>query len=77
MPATRQSPRSAAGKRATWAWGLLAALVCVWELQAFVQHPRREHPTLSSLSNELLVSPTSRAIALLAWLALGVWVARR
>jgi hypothetical protein len=77
VPATRQSSEPGAGKRGLWAWGLLAALVCLWELQAFFQHPRREHPTLSSLSNELLVSPTSRAIGLLAWLALGVWLARR
>jgi len=60
-----------------WVWALLAGLVGVWELQAFLQHPRRDHPTLSSLSNEFLVSPASRAIALLIWLALGVWLARR
>jgi hypothetical protein len=58
-------------------WGVLATLLTVWELQAFVQHPRREHPTLSSLSNELLASPTSRLIGVLAWLALGVWLARK
>ena len=56
---------------------MLAALIGTWELQAFVQHPRDEHPTLSSLSNELLTTTTSRAIAMLAWLALGVWLARR
>jgi len=72
VPATRQSSKSGA-----WVWGLLAALIGTWELQAFVQHPRDEHPTLSSLSNELLTTTTSRAIAMLAWLALGVWLARR
>lgn len=56
---------------------VLAALAGLWELQAFVQHPRREHPTLSSLSNDLLASPTARAFALLVWLAAGVWLARR
>jgi hypothetical protein len=58
-------------------WLVLAAAVGLWELQAFLQHPRREHPTISSLTNELLGSPTSRAVALLAWLAAGVWLARR
>ena len=77
MPATLQSAKPGGSKRGASVWALLAALMVVWELQAFVQHPRREHPTLSSLSNELLASPTSRALAVLAWLALGVWLARR
>ena len=58
-------------------WLVLAALTALWELQAFVQHPRRDHPTLSSLSNDLFRSPSSRAVAFLLWLALGVWLARR
>jgi hypothetical protein len=67
------SQRSSGG----WVWALLAGLVGSWELQAFVQHPRREHPTLSSLGNDLLQSQVSRAVALLIWLAAGVWLARR
>jgi hypothetical protein len=55
----------------------LAGATGVWELQAFLQRPRRDHPTLSSLSNDLFRSPSSRAVALLLWLALGVWLARR
>lgn len=58
-------------------WLVLAGIAALWELQAFVQHPRREHPTLSSLSNDLLQSQASRALALLIWLAAGVWLARR
>ena len=82
MPAARQSAKPGAGKpgagkRGAWVWALLATLMIVWELQAFVQHPRRDHPTLSSLSNELLATPTSRAMGVVAWLALGVWLARR
>jgi hypothetical protein len=49
----------------------------LWELGAFLQRPRRDHPTLSSLSNELFRSPSSRGFAVLLWLALGVWLARR
>jgi hypothetical protein len=58
-------------------WGVLAGTIAMWELQAFLQLPRRDHPTLSSLSNDLLQSPFSRAVALLMWLALGAWLARR
>jgi hypothetical protein len=64
-------------RRGGWVWGTLAGAMGLWELQAFLQHPRRDHPTLSSLSNELFRSPSSRAVALLLWLALGVWLARR
>lgn len=60
-----------------WVWALLAALTAVWELQAFLQHPRDEHPTLSSLSNDLLSSYPARASALVLWLAAGIWLARR
>ena len=63
--------------RGAWAWGTLAGAMGLWELQAFLQHPRSEHPTLSSLSNDLLASPSSRAVAFALWLALGVWLARR
>jgi hypothetical protein len=61
----------------TWVWAVLAVATLVWELQAFLQHPRPEHPTLSSLSNDLLASYPARASALVVWLALGVWLARR
>lgn len=63
--------------RGGWVWAALAGLATVWELQAFLQHPRREHPTLSSLSNELLRSQAWRGVALLLWLAAGAWLARR
>jgi hypothetical protein len=64
-------------RRGAWVWGALAGAMGLWELQAFLQDPRRDHPTLSSLSNDLFRSPSSRAVALLLWLALGVWLARR
>jgi hypothetical protein len=58
-------------------WAVLAGAAVVWELQAFLQRPRSDHPTVSSLSNDLLQSHSSRAGALLVWLAAGVWLARR
>lgn len=60
-----------------WLWAVLGGAMTVWELQAFVQHPRDDHPTLSSLSNEILHTSASRFLALMVWLALGVWLARR
>ncbi len=63
--------------RHAWVWVALAGAVAVWELQAFLQHPRSAHPTISSLTNDLLQHHVSRAGAMLAWLAAGVWLARR
>ncbi len=70
----RAGPAPASG---AWVWTLLAAAVGVWQLQSFLQHPRAEHPTISSLSNDLLQGHASRAAAMVAWLAAGVWLARR
>jgi hypothetical protein len=55
---------------------LLLALAA-WELAAFLQHPRAEHPTLSSLADALLRYHPVRAAAFLAWLAAGVGLGRR
>ena len=63
--------------RGAWVWLVLASAAAVWELQAFLQHPRSEHPTVSSLSNDLLQSHFPRAGAMVVWLAAGVWLARR
>jgi hypothetical protein len=63
--------------RGAWVWAALGGAVAVWELQAFLQHPRSAHPTVSSLTNDLLQSHVSRAGAMLVWLAAGIWLARR
>ena len=63
--------------RRVWWWAALGGAAAVWELQAFVQHPRSEHPTLSSLTNDVLRGHVPRAGAMLVWLATGVWLARR
>ena len=60
-----------------WVWPTLAGAIAVWELQAFVQHPRSAHPTISSLTNNLMQNHVSRAGVMLVWLAVGVWLARR
>ena len=56
-------------------WIALLAAVGLWELVAFAQHPRSEHPTLSSLTNTVFESHPARALGLLLWLALGAGLA--
>ena len=63
--------------RGAWVWLTLGVSVAVWELQAFFQHPRSAHPTISSLTNNLMQNHGSRTGAMLVWLAAGVWLARR
>jgi hypothetical protein len=59
--------------------GWLVPLVALagWQLLAYVQEPRSEHPTLSSLTNAALDTHTGRALAFAAWLVGGVQLARR
>lgn len=63
--------------RGAWLWAVLAGAAGLWQLQAFVQHPRSEHPTISSLTNDLLPSHPTRTAAMVVWLAAAVWLARR
>lgn len=58
-------------------WVVILVALAGWQLQAYLQQPRSEHPTLSSLTNAALESHTGRALAFTAWLVLGLWFARR
>jgi hypothetical protein len=58
-------------------WAGLAAVAAAWQLAAYLQHPRADHPTVSSLANELLDSHPARAAAFLVWIAAAWWLARR
>ena len=58
-------------------WAALAAVAGAWQLAAYLQHPRADHPTVSSLANELLDSHPARAAAFLVWIAAARWLARR
>ncbi|MDQ1489866.1 MAG: hypothetical protein QOJ23_2380 [Actinomycetota bacterium] len=58
-------------------WAALSAALALWELGAFLQHPRVEHPTLSSLTNTLFQSHVARALGLLMWLGTGTRLGRR
>ena len=58
-------------------WVGLAAVAAAWQLASYLQHPRAEHPTVSSLANELLDSHPARAAGFLVWIAAAWWLARR
>lgn len=59
------------------AWAGLLAVAVAWEVMAYVQHPRADHPTLSSLTNTLLDSHPARAAAFILWLMAMLGLARR
>jgi hypothetical protein len=58
-------------------WLVLLVALAGWQLLAYVQEPRSEHPTLSSLTNAALDTHTGRALGFGAWLVGGSWLARR
>src|SRR5215831_12039819 len=55
----------------TWA-GVVAVLV-TWELAALFQHPRRDHPTISSITDPLQANHAVRWLLFMGWLITG-WV---
>jgi hypothetical protein len=75
----RCSPPVAARQPVTgaWVWAILGGAAILWDLQAFLQQPRGDHPTVSSMTNDLLQGHFPRAGAMLVWLAVGWWLARR
>ena len=58
-------------------WAGLAVAFGLWQLATFLQHPRAEHPTVSSLANTAFESHPVRALALLLWLIGAAVLARR
>jgi hypothetical protein len=58
-------------------WVVILVALALWQLSAYVQQPRSEHPTLSSLSNAALENHTGRALAFTAWLAAAARLTRR
>jgi hypothetical protein len=59
------------------AWTAWLVAVTGWELWALSMTPRSTHPTLSSMINSAMETHPGRSIAVLAWLALGWWLAGR
>ena len=57
-------------------WAVLVVGLAAWQLAAFVQAPRADHPTLSSIANATLETRPVRAVAFAAWLAGAAWLSR-
>jgi hypothetical protein len=70
-------PAVAAPRGRVAPWLVVVAALAVVQLSAYVQHPREDHPTLSSLTNALLDTHHARAAALVAWLVAARGLARR
>ena len=73
-PRTRRTPVPA---RRAGVWAALAVAAGSWQLAAYLQHPREDHPTLSSLANALLDSQPARAAAFVVWIIAAVALGRR
>jgi hypothetical protein len=58
-------------------WLAVAGAMALWQLVAYVQAPRHEHPTVSSLANALLETQPARATAFVLWVLGGVALAQR
>lgn len=71
------SPHCRPSRRPVMAWAALLAALAGWELAAYLQSPRAEHPTLSSLANVALEPHPIRAAAFVVWLAVAAMLARR
>lgn len=69
--------RPAIDPRQVVPWAVLLAVGGAWQLAAYLQHPRDDHPTLSSLLNGLLDSHPARAAAFAVWVLATIGLARR
>ncbi|MGH3344240.1 MAG: hypothetical protein ACRDPK_15495 [Carbonactinosporaceae bacterium] len=69
----REPPR----RRALTAWGLLIVLAAAWELLSLFGGPRSQHPTLSSIVEDLQSNRGVDTLIRAVWLGLGAWLVRR
>lgn len=58
-------------------WAVLAGAVLAWELLAYLQSPRDDHPTISSMLDALEAHRPLRAALFIGWALLGRELARR
>jgi hypothetical protein len=73
----RRRPRPHVAGKAALPWAVLVVVTALWQAAAFVQDPRHDHPTLSSLANGLLDSGPARVAAFLAWMGAMAGLSRR
>jgi hypothetical protein len=53
-------------------WAALLGALALWELIAYVASPRQDHPTLSSISDDITSGHPARAVVFALWLVLGL-----
>jgi hypothetical protein len=58
-------------------WVGLLALLAAWQMQAYLQQPRSEHPTISLMIDGALDTQPARVVAFAAWVVAGYGLARR
>ena len=73
LPPVRHPHIPPTARTALWA---VVAVVAGWQLAAYLQHPRAEHPTLSVFANRILDPHPVRALGFLVWLAGAAVLAR-
>jgi hypothetical protein len=68
-PSSRRSGAAAHGSSVPWL--ALAGVALAWELTAYFSSPRHDHPTMSTIADELMSVHAGRAAVFLLWLGLG------
>ena len=58
-------------RRAVMAWIGLLVLAITWELTALFSSPREDHPTLSSIGDDVMRTHPGRTITFALWLVVG------
>ena len=76
LGARSPAQRPETGRDWRW-WAVLAVVTAIWQGASYVQHPRAAHPTISSLTNEVLDTLWARAAAFVLWVLTTVGIARR
>jgi len=64
-------------RRGAALWAVSFGVLAAWEFASYLQHPRSQHPTLSSYANTALAHHPVRAAGFVAWLGAGLHLARR
>lgn len=66
-----ESERAGARRFAGAVWVGLVAVLVAWELTAYFSSPRHDHPTLSTIADDIMSSHPGRTVMFGLWLALG------
>ena len=70
-------PRRGVRRPGIVGWIVLFGILARLQGVAYWQHPRSEHPTLSSMTNDVLETHAAEALACTAWLVIAIRLATR